>query len=125
MTGWLVEHIGPDVPIHFTAFHPDWKMLDTPPTPPATLQRARQIALANGLRYAYTGNIHDSVGGSTFCHQCGQILIERDWYVLSTWNLTDDGRCSSCGSACAGIFDGPAGSWGARRQPVRLRSLQE
>ncbi|WP_341581742.1 AmmeMemoRadiSam system radical SAM enzyme [Marinobacter metalliresistant] len=120
MTQWVVEKLGPDVPMHFTAFHPDWKMMDTPPTPPETLTRARQIAMANGVRYAYTGNVHDKSGGSTYCHNCGERLIGRDWYVLSTWNLTGDGHCKSCGTACAGVFEGPPGHWGARRQPVRL-----
>jgi pyruvate formate lyase activating enzyme len=120
MTAWVLEHLGPDVPLHFTAFHPDWKMLDVPPTPPATLTRAREIALRNGVRYAYTGNVHDLEGGSTVCHVCGQTLIGRDWYVLSTWHLTDDGCCANCGEPCAGVFDGPPGTWGARRQPVRI-----
>ncbi len=123
MTRWIVDKLGPDVPIHFTAFHPDWKMLDHPPTPPATLTRARKIALANGIRYAYTGNVHDEDGGSTYCHGCGAKLIGRDWYVLTGWNLTEDGKCRSCGTACAGCFDGPPGTWGARRLPVRLRNF--
>jgi len=122
MTRWIVERLGPDVPVHFTAFHPDWKMLDRPPTPPATLTRARRIALANGVRYAYTGNVHDSEGGSTFCHGCGALLIERDWYELGAWNLTGDGRCRACGAPCPGVFDGRPGDWGRRRLPVRLRS---
>jgi pyruvate formate lyase activating enzyme len=120
MTRWVVDELGPDVPMHFTAFHPDYKMLDRPPTPPATLSRARRIALSNGARYAYTGNVHDEAGGMTTCHQCGERLIGRDWYELTAWNLTDDGRCRRCGTACAGVFDGPPGHWGARRQPVRL-----
>lgn len=120
MTRWVVAELGPDVPMHFSAFHPDYKMLDRPPTPPATLSRARRIALANGVRYAYTGNVHDEGGGTTCCHHCGEVLIGRDWYELTAWNLTDDGRCRSCGSACAGVFDGPPGQWGARRRPVRL-----
>jgi pyruvate formate lyase activating enzyme len=120
MTQWVVSHLGPNVPMHFTAFHPDWKMTDRPPTPPATLTRAREIARKNGVRYAYTGNVHDSTGGSTLCHQCGATLVRRDWYVLEGWQLTDDGRCTSCGAACAGVFDGPPGTWGARRRPVRL-----
>ncbi len=120
MTGWVVENLGPDVPMHFTAFHPDWKMLDKPHTPPATLTRARQIARANGVRHAYTGNVHDEAGGSTWCHGCGGLLIARDWYVLADWNLTPDGRCTGCGEPCVGVFDGPPGAWGARRQPVRL-----
>ncbi|MEX0701700.1 MAG: AmmeMemoRadiSam system radical SAM enzyme [Planctomycetales bacterium] len=123
MTQWVVRELGPDVPLHFTAFHPDFRMLDTPPTPPETLSRARRIAVGNGVRYAYTGNVHDSQGGSTFCHECGGLLVERDWYVLSEWNLTDDGRCADCGTQCAGVFDGPPGDWGPRRQPVRLRDF--
>jgi pyruvate formate lyase activating enzyme len=123
LTQWVVEHLGGDVPMHFTAFHPDWKMLDKPPTPPATLTRARQIARKNGVRYAYTGNVHDEEGGSTYCHQCGEKLIGRDWYVLTSWNLTHDGHCRFCGTACAGVFDGPPGSWGPRRLPVRLRDF--
>ncbi|CUS03319.2 Radical SAM domain protein [Candidatus Promineifilum breve] len=120
MTRWVVAELGPDVPMHFTAFHPDYKMLDRPPTPAATLSRARRIALANGVRYAYTGNVHDEAGGTTHCHNCGQRLIGRDWYTLTAWHLTDDGQCRQCGATCAGVFDGPPGRWGARRQPVRL-----
>ncbi|MCG6868513.1 MAG: AmmeMemoRadiSam system radical SAM enzyme [Gammaproteobacteria bacterium] len=123
MTQWVVENLGPDVPMHFTAFHPDWKMLGTPPTPPSTLGMARRIAKKNGVRYAYTGNVHDMAGGSTYCHACGERLIARDWYVLSGWNLTDDGHCMSCGAVCAGVFDGSPGQWGARRMPVRLRDF--
>ena len=123
MTEWVVEHVGPEVPMHFTAFHPDWKMRDRPPTPPATLMKARQIALKNGVRYAYTGNVHDKRGSSTYCHECGQTLIGRDWYVLSDWNVTDDGCCTSCGTPCVGVFDGPPGTWGAKRLPVQLREL--
>ena len=122
MTQWIVEALGPDVPVHFTAFPPDWKMLATPATPPETLSRARNIGLKNGLRYVYTGNVHDETGGTTSCHACGNALIVRDWYVLRDWDLTDDGRCKSCGTVCAGIFDGPPGDWGARRMPVRLAS---
>ena len=120
MTRWVVDELGPDVPMHFTAFHPDYKLLDRPPTPAATLSRARRIALSNGARYAYTGNVYDEAGGSTYCHQCGERLVGRDWYVLTVWNLTNDGHCRRCGAACAGMFDGPPGHWGARRQPVRL-----
>jgi pyruvate formate lyase activating enzyme len=120
MTHWVVGHLGPDVPMHFTAFHPDWKMLDTPPTPPETLTRARRIALKNGVRYAYTGNVHDEAGGSTYCHQCGARLIGRDWYVITEWHLTADGRCPVCHAPCAGILESRHGNWGSRRQPVRL-----
>ncbi len=120
MTQWVVENLGPDVPMHFSAFHPDWKMMDKPNTPPSTVRRARRIAIKNGVRYAYTGNVHDPEGGSTYCHSCGAMLIGRDWYELSTWNLTDDGHCAQCGSACTGVFDGPPGDWGRKRVPVRF-----
>jgi pyruvate formate lyase activating enzyme len=121
MTRWVVEELGPDVPMHFTAFHPDYKMLDTPPTPPATLTRARRIALRNGVRYAYTGNVHDAEGGSTYCHGCGTLVIERDWYELGVYRLTDDGRCLECGTQIPGVFAGPPGRWGRRRVPVIMR----
>jgi pyruvate formate lyase activating enzyme len=120
MTRWIVEHLGRDVPLHFSAFHPDFKMLDVAPTPPSTLTRAREIALANGVRHAYTGNVHDPDGGSTRCASCGEVVIERDWYVLGAYRLTDDGRCRSCDAPLAGRFDGPAEHWGAQRVPVRL-----
>ena len=123
MTRWVVDKLGTDVPMHFTAFHPDFRMLDKPATPPATLLRARQIAMQNGVRHAYTGNIHDTDGGSTRCHNCQNVVIGRDWYVLGEWNLTDDGHCTFCGTTCAGVFDGSPGTWGARRQPVRLRDF--
>ncbi|HEX9124658.1 MAG TPA: AmmeMemoRadiSam system radical SAM enzyme [Actinomycetota bacterium] len=120
MCRWVVEHLGPDVPMHFTAFHPDFKMLDRPSTPAPTLTRARTIALASGIRYAYTGNVHDVAGQSTSCHACGSLLIERDGYELGAWSLTVDGRCRTCGTPCAGVFGGEPGRWGARRRPVRL-----
>jgi pyruvate formate lyase activating enzyme len=117
---WFVAALGPDVPLHFTAFHPDWKMLDLPPTPPATLARARSIALAHGLRYVYTGNVHDEAGGSTYCPGCGEIVIGRDWYELTTWHLDERGRCASCATPIPGRFESRPGAWGARRRPVRL-----
>jgi len=123
MTAWVVENLGPDVPMHFTAFHPEWKMMDVPSTPISTLIRAREIALANGVRYAYTGNVHDKQGDSTYCHSCGKMVIGRDWYVLSDWHLTTDGHCEYCGTQCAGLFHGKAGDWGAKRLPVRLRDF--
>jgi pyruvate formate lyase activating enzyme len=122
-TRWIAEELGPEVPLHFTAFHPDWKMLDHPPTPPATLARARAIGLANGLHYVYTGNVHDEAGGTTFCHACGEPLIGRDWYELTAWNLDAAGRCGNCGTPCAGRFEPRPGAWGARRLPVRLAQL--
>jgi pyruvate formate lyase activating enzyme len=123
LTRWVAEELGPHVPLHFSAFHPDWRMLDTPATPPATLRRARELAMANGLRYVYTGNIHDPRGQSTWCHGCGERLVERDGYVLGAWRLTADGRCARCGTACAGVFEARPGSWGARRMPVRLSEI--
>jgi pyruvate formate lyase activating enzyme len=106
LTQWVAEKLGPDVPLHFTAFHPDWKMRDKPRTLPATLTLARRIALANGLHYVYTGNVHDRKGGSTYCPQCGTRVIERDWYELGPWQLTDTGACKNCGTQIAGVFAG-------------------
>jgi pyruvate formate lyase activating enzyme len=120
MTAWVVEKLGVDVPMHFTAFHPDWKMRDIAPTPHETLTRARAIALANGVRYAYTGNVHDSAGSSTFCHACDALLIERDWYVLGRWGLDANGCCASCGTALAGHFEAQPGRFGARRIPISI-----
>jgi pyruvate formate lyase activating enzyme len=120
MVDWVVKELGPHVPMHFSAFHPDYRMRDRPPTPPATLSRAREIALQAGVRYAYTGNVHDAGGGSTYCHGCGALLIERDWYVLGAYTLTDDGACKACGERCAGVFDGAKGSWGRRRLPLHI-----
>jgi pyruvate formate lyase activating enzyme len=120
MTRWIADRLGPDVPLHFTAFHPDWKMRDVPPTPPATLTRARSIAMANGLNFVYTGNVHDQAGGSTYCSGCGALLIGRDWYEMTAWHLGAEGRCLECGLACPGVFETDPGHWGARRRPVRL-----
>jgi pyruvate formate lyase activating enzyme len=108
------------VPLHFTAFHPDYKMRDVAHTPAATLARARAIAQSHGLRYVYTGNVHDEAGQSTYCHACGEPLIGRDWYEITAWNLTPEGACANCGTKCAGVFEPRPGSWGQRRMPVRL-----
>jgi len=112
------------VPMHFSAFHPDWKMRDVPATPAKTLTRAREIAIKNGVRYAYTGNVHDKAGESTYCPNCGERLIGRDWYTLSDWNLVDAGHCRSCNTRIAGVFEDRPGSWGAQRLPVRLRDFR-
>ena len=120
MTEWIAKEVGVDVPLHFTAFHPDFHMLDKSDTPPATLKRAREIALSKGLRYVYTGNVHDPEGASTYCHNCKELLIERDWYQLGAYNLKDKNKCARCGTVCPGHFDDKPGAWGARRQPVRL-----
>ena len=116
-----MKELGPDVPLHFTAFHPDYKMMDRAPTPPETLTRAREIGMRNGLRYVYTGNVHDETGSSTYCPNCHEKVIGRDWYIITAWNLDSEGRCKSCRTQIPGFFDGPAGKWGARRVPVRLR----
>jgi len=120
MTGWVVDHLGPDVPMHFSAFHPDWKMRDTDHTSASTLTRARKIAMSNGVRYAYTGNVSDPTGSSTFCHTCGEMLIERDWYQLGRWGLDGHGCCAACGTRLPGYFDDVPGKFGSRRIPVRL-----
>ena len=122
LSAWFAEALGPDVPLHFTAFHPDWKMRDRPPTPPATLSRARATAREHGLRYVYTGNVHDEEGGSTLCPGCGAVVIGRDWYELTAWNLDPEGRCRGCATPIRGRFEARPGSWGARRRPVRLAS---
>ena len=122
MTSWVVDNLGRDVPMHFSAFHPDWKMRDKSNTPAKTLSLARRIARDNGVRYAYTGNVHDRLGGSTYCHECDALLIGRDWYELTHWELDDTGRCNRCNSPCAGVFDGEPGDWGSKRMPIRLSS---
>jgi pyruvate formate lyase activating enzyme len=125
LTRWVATELGPDVPLHFSAFHPDWKMTDRPRTPAGTLQRARAIGKANGLLHVYTGNVHDNDGESSYCGGCGRIVIERDWYRIGRYRLDDEGRCTSCGAHLPGVFDGPAGDWGARRLPVRLDGIEK
>jgi pyruvate formate lyase activating enzyme len=120
MTQWIMNKLGPDVPLHFTAFHPDWKMMDKPSTPPATLTRARDIAIRNGLHYVYTGNVHDPRGASTYCPSCKTRVIERDWYELGEWRLEAAGACLQCGTKVPGVFNGAPGQWGRTRLPVRL-----
>jgi pyruvate formate lyase activating enzyme len=106
--------------LHFTAFHPDWKMKDIPPTPPATLSRARNIALEAGLHYVYTGNVHDPQGGTTCCPGCHAALVVRDWYNIPAYHLSDDGHCPHCGTAIAGRFERYKQAFGARRIPVAM-----
>jgi pyruvate formate lyase activating enzyme len=120
LAAWMAREMGPHVPLHFSAFHPDWKMPDTPATPPATLARARKLAMAEGLDFVYTGNVHDPEGGSTWCPSCKKLLIERDWYQLGAWNLNPDASCRFCGHIIAGRFEAAPGSWGPKRLPVRL-----
>ena len=125
MCQWIVENLGVEVPIHFTAFHPDWKMMNHPRTPAANLARARQIALSSGIRYAYTGNVQDSDGGSTRCHNCQELLVERDWYVLGEWGVhvqNGQGFCMHCGTPVAGVFEPKPGTWGSRRMSIKMIS---
>lgn len=118
MSKWLVANLGPDVPLHFSAFHPDYKMQQHPPTPASTLHRARQIARDAGMHYVYTGNIHDLDGDSTFCPGCQTPLIVRDWYQLRSYQLNTDGTCPNCGLQIPGHFPETPGNFGARRIPI-------
>ncbi|HRH80408.1 MAG TPA: AmmeMemoRadiSam system radical SAM enzyme [Thiobacillaceae bacterium] len=119
---WIMKELGPDVPLHFSAFHPDWKMRDLPPTPPSTLTRARRIAMQAGLHYVYTGNVHDPEGGSTYCPGCGQAVIKRDWYDIQDYHLTADGHCAQCGAAVAGHYRKFERAFGPRRIPVAMHA---
>ena len=125
MTKWVARELGPDVPMHFSAFHPDYRMRDVPPTPFETLARARQIALENGIHYAYTGNVRDVGRQSTYCPQCGERLIERDGYTITGYDLGPGGACAHCGTAIAGVFEDEPGTWGARRRPVDISAYAE
>jgi pyruvate formate lyase activating enzyme len=120
LSAWVRKELGPQVPLHFTAFHPDWKMTDVPATPAGTLTRARQIAQEEGLHFVYTGNVHDTEGGTTFCPSCHAALIERDWHRILRYDLTSDGRCPHCATVIAGRFGKFERAFGARRIPVRL-----
>lgn len=120
MLDWIVSELGNDIPLHFSAFHPDYKMTEVLPTPVDSLKRARQLALSAGMKYVYTGNVHDPQGGSSWCPECGELLIQRDWYVLGTWNLDSQGCCNNCGNKIPGRFDALPGDWGAKRLPVAL-----
>ena len=123
MSEWIMKELGPDVPLHFSAFHPDYRMLDVPPTPPETLKRARAIARNAGIHHVYVGNIHDEEGSSTYCHACGEKLIGRDWYVMTKWNLAANGSCRKCGAGLPGRLEAKPGTWGARRQMVNMRAF--
>ena len=121
MTRWIADNLGADVPLHLTAFHPSWKMMDTPSTPRSTLTRCREIALRNGLHFVYTGNVRDPAGASTYCPGCDTLLIGRDGYHLGEWNLSvkaGEAACGNCGEPIAGVFDPRPGHWGAKRRPV-------
>jgi pyruvate formate lyase activating enzyme len=118
LCAWVAGHLGEDTPLHFSAFHPAFRMTDRPATPPATLAKARRIALAQGLRFVYTGNVDDPDGQSTRCPHCGATLVGRDWYRLTAWGLDAEGRCHRCRTPCPGVFDPGPGTGGARPLPV-------
>ncbi|MBF0423540.1 MAG: AmmeMemoRadiSam system radical SAM enzyme [Magnetococcales bacterium] len=120
LSQWIVEHLGPGVPLHFSAFHPDWKMLNLPPTPMTTLVRACTIAKNHGVHYVYAGNVRDRRWGSTWCHECDQLLIERSGYMLGQWNLDAQGHCPHCFNPCRGVFEAQPGNWGAKRLPMQV-----
>jgi len=118
MCRWIMQELGPDVPLHFSAFHPDHKMPDVPATPPATLLRARDLARKTGLHHVYTGNVHHAEGDTTYCPDCQAALIVRDWYQIKHYRLDASGHCPDCGAAVAGRFDAQAGNFGRKRIPV-------
>ena len=122
MSKWIFRELGPDVPLHFTAFHPDFKMMDIPPTPAATVKRARRIAMDEGLHYVYTGNVHDREGGTTFCPKCRTALIVRDWHRIEDYHLTPEGACPDCGTSIPGRFEqfDARRQWGRKRIPVAI-----
>ena len=122
LSAWCARELGADVPLHFSAFHADYKLLDAPATPPATLQRARRIAMDAGLRYVFTGNVHDRAGDATYCPGCGKAVIERDWYAILGYSLDDAGHCKHCGTAIAGRFGHFGKPFGPRRIPVALHA---
>ena len=123
MSAWIADNLGLEVPLHFTAFHPDYRMLDKPPTPPETLIRAYEIARQVGLKYVYVGNIRALEQSATYCSHCQKALIVRDRYTLREWHVKN-GRCRYCGTACSGVWESQPGKWGSRRMPVRLASIK-
>ncbi len=118
LTGWVAEHLGPEVPLHFSAFHPAWRMLSTPPTPAPALLEARRLARANGLRHVYVGNLSLPGGEDTRCHVCGHLLVGRARYRLTAWGLDGGGACARCGTSCPGVFEAAPGTWGGKRVAV-------
>lgn len=124
LSRWVATALRPDVPLHFSAFHPDHRMQDKERTPHRTLARARSIALSEGLRHVYVGNVHDLNRQSTYCAGCGQRVIARDWHLITEYRLDDRGCCHACGTPMAGVFDGPVGNWGRRRQPVAMERFR-
>ena len=120
LTRWVACELGPHVPLHFTAFHPTWQMTDRPPTPAATLTRAREQALRNGLHFVFTGNVRDPAGSVTYCPACGKPVIGRDGYNLTAWHLTENARCAFCAAPIAGVFEAQPGAWNGACAPVDI-----
>ncbi len=119
-SAWVADHLGPDIPWHFSAFHPDWKMRDVPRTPKSTLLRARDIAIGHGLHFVYVGNVHAEEADSTWCPNCGTKLIGRDWYEITAWELGRNATCADCSTHIPGVFEPKPGDWGRRRLPVSM-----
>jgi len=117
---WVRQELGADTPLHFTAFHPDYKMNETPPTPQETLRRARAAGLKHGIHHVYTGNTDDTEGGTTYCPGCRAKLVVRDWYDILEYHLTADGHCARCNTAIAGRFAPYAPPFGRQRIPVDI-----
>ncbi len=117
MCDWIVTNLGEEVPMHFTAFHPDFKLMNRPPTPASTLIAARDIAIKAGIKYAYTGNVNDVKRQSTYCPACSNLLIERDWFELGKYNIKN-GCCNKCGTKISGVFEDKKGNWGRKRLPI-------
>ena len=124
LTKWVAKELGPHVPLHFTAFHPDYHMRDLEPTPLGVLQRARSIGLRNGLNHVYVGNLSDPAREATACPTCGTRCIGRDRYTITEYRLDAEGRCPGCGTKMAGVFAAGPGRWGSRRLPVEIERYQ-
>jgi pyruvate formate lyase activating enzyme len=124
MCQWIKNELGTDVPLHFSAFHPDYKMSDIPATPVTTLVRAREIAIRESLKFVYTGNVHNQEGDTTFCPSCNAPLIVRDWYQINQYQLTKDGCCPDCATSIAGRFDEQAGHFGRKRIPIAISAAR-
>lgn len=116
MCEWAVDNLGKDVPWHFSAFHPAFNYIDSYRTPPETLFRARKIAMSKGMKYVYTGNVYDPEGGSTYCHKCNTMIIEREFYDIKNYKIKD-GKCTKCGTKVSGVFSEKSGKWGTKRKP--------
>jgi len=119
MAEWIMEHCGDSVPLHFTKYHPDYRMMNNPETPIETLEKARKIAMQAGLKYVYTGNVLDFEGQATYCPSCGEPVIQRQYYDIKGWALKN-GCCGHCQTPIDGFFDEKPGHWGNQRQPIRL-----